>query len=174
MIYHAINQLPEDDYPIEEWRIIEHGHHADLLGQLESVFSLSNGYLGIRGSYDEVRPALESLADDGWSQVIVSNHVPELEEIVRDLGLRRYFTRVLSSALVGFEKPNPEIFRRALQLTLPGRPVWMIGDSERADCLPAHDLGIQAILVRAASSDFTLQAGDVLEAANIVRSGASS
>ena len=45
---------------------------------------------------------------------------------------------------------------------------------ERADCLPAHDLGIQAILVRAASSDFALQAGDVLEAANIVRSGASS
>ncbi len=59
MIYHAINQLPEDDYPIEEWRIIEHGHHADLLGQLETVFSLSNGYLGIRGAYDEVRPAHE-------------------------------------------------------------------------------------------------------------------
>lgn len=59
MIDHPLNQLPEGSYPVDEWRIIEHGHHDDLLGRLETIFSLGNGYLGIRGSYDEARPAHE-------------------------------------------------------------------------------------------------------------------
>ena len=59
MIHHPLNLLPEDSYPVEEWNFIEHGHHDDLLGRLETIFSLSNGYLGIRGSYDEARPAHE-------------------------------------------------------------------------------------------------------------------
>jgi len=49
--------LPERDFPADEWRLIERGHHDELLGRLESLFALSNGYLGIRGSYDEARPA---------------------------------------------------------------------------------------------------------------------
>lgn len=59
MIERTLNLLPEDSYPVDEWRIIEHGHHDDLLGRLETIFALSNGYLGIRGSYDEARPAHE-------------------------------------------------------------------------------------------------------------------
>ncbi len=59
MIYHPLNLLPEDSYPADEWRIIEHGHHDVLLGRLETIFSLGNGYLGIRGSYDEALPAHE-------------------------------------------------------------------------------------------------------------------
>ena len=57
MIPRPFRWLPEADFPADEWRLIERGHHDDLLGRLESLFGLSNGYLGIRGSYDEARPA---------------------------------------------------------------------------------------------------------------------
>jgi alpha,alpha-trehalose phosphorylase len=49
--------LPKDDFPADEWRIVEVGNHPELLGRVESLFALSNGYLGIRGSCDEPRPA---------------------------------------------------------------------------------------------------------------------
>ena len=57
MIPRPFRWLPERDFPADEWRLIEHGHHDELLGRLESLFTISNGYLGIRGSYDEARPA---------------------------------------------------------------------------------------------------------------------
>ncbi len=57
MIPRPFRWLPEHDFPADPWRLIERGHHDDLVGRTESLFALSNGYLGIRGAYDEARPA---------------------------------------------------------------------------------------------------------------------
>ena len=57
MIPRPFRWLPETDFPADQWRLIERGHHEDLVGRTESLFALSNGYLGIRGAYDEARPA---------------------------------------------------------------------------------------------------------------------
>jgi alpha,alpha-trehalose phosphorylase len=50
---------PEHVYPIDDWRIIERGFQADLIAQNETLFAVSNGYLGLRGNLDEGRPAFE-------------------------------------------------------------------------------------------------------------------
>ncbi|MFI6619526.1 HAD family hydrolase [Streptomyces sp. NPDC050528] len=91
--------------------------------------------------------ALEELAAAGWQHVIVSNHVPELDGLLRDLGLDRYFAAVVNSSLVGWEKPHRRIFEVALDRA--GRPerVWMVGDNPVADVAGARALGIPAILV---------------------------
>jgi putative hydrolase of the HAD superfamily len=123
------------------------------------------------GVYEDVVPALEGLAEDGWRHVIVSNHVPELAEIVRQLDLNEYFAAVVSSSRVGFEKPNPRIFLHALELAVADRPVWMIGDNVTADCLSVRDLGIDAILVRTDSAAFEPRARDLLVAVDMIRSG---
>ena len=119
--------------------------------------------------YDDVVPTLESLAAEGWRHLIVSNHIPELDQVVAQLGLDGFFTEVVSSARIGYEKPHPEIFRHALRAAVPGRPVWMIGDNPNADCLPAVDLGIQAILVRTPPGPFAPYAHDLRDAAHLIR-----
>ena len=97
--------------------------------------------------------ALEELTAAGWLHVIVSNHVPELDGLLRDLGLARHFAGVVNSALVGWEKPNPRIFEAALDRA--GRPerVWMIGDNPVADIAGAQALGIPGILVTPGRDD---------------------
>src|SRR5438270_1485533 len=43
-------------FPIEPWAVRETHLDLDRLAQLESVFALSNGHLGLRGNLDEGEP----------------------------------------------------------------------------------------------------------------------
>ncbi|MEX5712892.1 glycosyl hydrolase family 65 protein [Parafrankia sp. FMc6] len=43
-------------YPIESWSLTEHGLDIDDLARSESLFSLSNGHVGMRGNLDEGDP----------------------------------------------------------------------------------------------------------------------
>lgn len=54
-----LNPLPEDRFPVDEWKIIETSVDPDLVGRMETVFALGNGYLGMRGTYDEMAPISE-------------------------------------------------------------------------------------------------------------------
>ncbi|MGE0540860.1 MAG: HAD family hydrolase [Dehalococcoidia bacterium] len=107
-------------------------------------------YLGVAGwiVYDDVRPALAALRDRAWRHSIISNHVPELPDLVAALGLAEFFDHIFTSAVVGFEKPHPAIFQAAIQATEPARTAWMVGDSYVADILGAEASGLDAVLVR--------------------------
>ncbi|NDJ91257.1 glycoside hydrolase family 65 protein [Mycolicibacter kumamotonensis] len=48
--------IPEDYFPIEPWQLREARLDLDLLGQTESLFTLSNGHIGLRGNLDEGEP----------------------------------------------------------------------------------------------------------------------
>jgi putative hydrolase of the HAD superfamily len=103
--------------------------------------------------FDDVVPALDELRGRGWRHVILSNHVPELGELVAGLGLGAYFDVVLTSAEIGYEKPHPQAFAHALERCGgPGR-VWMVGDNPVADQRGAEAVGIPAILVRHDGAD---------------------
>lgn len=43
-------------FTIEEWCVREKELHFDILAQIESVFALSNGHIGLRGNLDEGEP----------------------------------------------------------------------------------------------------------------------
>ena len=49
---------PEHLFPADEWRAIERRWTAEFAARAETAFALSNGYLGVRGTPDEGRPAL--------------------------------------------------------------------------------------------------------------------
>jgi putative hydrolase of the HAD superfamily len=98
--------------------------------------------------FDDTVPALTRLAGLGWRHAILSNHVPELEQIVAGLGLDRHVEAVVCSAVTGYEKPHPEAFAQALRLRRNGEPVWMVGDNEVADVDGARAAGLRALLVR--------------------------
>jgi len=58
MLPREIIPLPEHIYPSDPWRIIETGFSDKHIGRAETIFSLSNGYLGVRGTFEEGRPGL--------------------------------------------------------------------------------------------------------------------
>src|SRR3970282_1887001 len=52
-------EIPRDIYPVDEWAVIETRLREDVVGRSESLFALSNGYLGVRGTYDQGGPRHE-------------------------------------------------------------------------------------------------------------------
>ena len=111
--------------------------------------------------YEDVIPTLEALRSLGWEQAILSNHIPELPDIVEALGLTTYVQAVLSSALMGYEKPHPQAFLQALAVFDYPQTIWMIGDNIEADILGAQAVGIPAILVRQEDSRATYMYPDL-------------
>ncbi len=59
MIGHAVgpNPLDRGRFPIEPWALTETGYRPDDLGVTETLFSVANGYLGMRGNPEEGRPS---------------------------------------------------------------------------------------------------------------------
>jgi putative hydrolase of the HAD superfamily len=118
--------------------------------------------------FEDTRPTLERLAASGWRHIVLSNHVPELPEIVAGVGLGDLVERVLTSAATGYEKPHPLAFDLAERAA--GRPErrFMVGDNPLADIRGAEEAGIPAILVRSppgggrslASAASLIEAGD--------------
>jgi alpha,alpha-trehalose phosphorylase len=47
------------DYPIEAWRLVERAYNPEFVEQTETLFALSNGYLGMRGSFEEGEPSYQ-------------------------------------------------------------------------------------------------------------------
>jgi putative hydrolase of the HAD superfamily len=120
--------------------------------------------------FEDVVPVLTALRKAGWRHVIVSNHVPELPDIVTGLGIRAFFSDVVTSGLVGYEKPHAAMFEAALRCAIPGAPIWMIGDDPECDCHPLAAFGANAILVRAAEPSFERHAADLRQAARLITS----
>jgi alpha,alpha-trehalose phosphorylase len=58
MLKREIVLLPEHLYPPEEWRLVEARYSDEYVDRAETIFALANGFLGVRGSFEEGRPAL--------------------------------------------------------------------------------------------------------------------
>jgi alpha,alpha-trehalose phosphorylase len=49
-------QPPDNPFDVEPWLVRERGLRLDMLARTESVFTLSNGHVGLRGNLDEGEP----------------------------------------------------------------------------------------------------------------------
>jgi len=95
-----------------------------------------------------VPEALESLRDQGLRLLVVSNSDGTVERGLAEVGLRGYFTAVVDSAIVGFEKPDPRIFEHALERAgVSGRRALHVGDLYHADVTGARAAGVNAVLL---------------------------
>jgi alpha,alpha-trehalose phosphorylase len=57
MIHRERIYPPQYVYPRDEWRFVEQEFYPRFLAQAETFFSTANGYLGIRGAFEEGQPA---------------------------------------------------------------------------------------------------------------------
>jgi len=95
-----------------------------------------------------VPEALQMLRNAGFCLVVVSNSDGTVEDGLASLGLRELVHGVVDSAVVGAEKPDPAIFRYALDLagTEPDRTLH-VGDLFSVDVLGARAAGLHAVLL---------------------------
>ena len=98
--------------------------------------------------FPDALPALRELAAAGYTLGIVSNFEAWLEVLLDRLGVAPLMSVVVVSGNEGIEKPDAEIFRRALdRLSAPPDRAVYVGDNPRIDVRPALDLGMGAVLV---------------------------
>ena len=51
---------PKYVYPVDEWRMVEKQYYPRFQAQMETIFSIGNGYLGMRGVCDEITPCTDN------------------------------------------------------------------------------------------------------------------
>ena len=101
-----------------------------------------------RGCIDEARPMLEQLAAH-YPMMLVSNFYGNIDEVLREYGIRHLFKGIIESAVVGVRKPNPTLFRLGIDaLELKPEEVLVVGDSLRKDIEPAEQLGCPALWLK--------------------------
>jgi putative hydrolase of the HAD superfamily len=99
--------------------------------------------------YEETYSALLELCNMGYDCYILSNHVPELDDIVEGLNIKPFIKHVYNSAIIGYEKPNSEIFRHLISdLDVHPSNIIMVGDNYISDIVGARSNGINAVLIR--------------------------
>jgi putative hydrolase of the HAD superfamily len=97
---------------------------------------------GVWLAYPECEEVLEEL-QQRYELAVVSSFDARLRMILRQLGLSKYFRSIFVSSELGVDKPDPEIFRRALRLS--GREateVLHVGDDPERDWKAARAVGL--------------------------------
>ena len=80
---------------------------------------------------------------------VVSNFYGNLDGILAEAKLDRFFDAVADSSRVGIFKPEAGIFEAALEkMHCAPESTAMIGDSLAKDCAPAHRLGMRTVWLR--------------------------
>ncbi len=97
---------------------------------------------GVWDLYPEVVDVLEKLRPH-FQLAVISNFDGRLRMILEQLGISKFFSQVFLSSEIGADKPDPEIFRRALRVVdLPLDQVLHVGDDPERDWKAATAAGL--------------------------------
>jgi putative hydrolase of the HAD superfamily len=110
---------------------------APNLGELDrdAYFEAVYGHFaeaGVWDAYPEVNQVLSNL-HGRFELAVISNFDGRLRMILEHLGLSKYFAHVFLSSELGADKPDPEIYHRALRLSSkqPNESLHVGDDPER-------------------------------------------
>ena len=80
---------------------------------------------------------------------IIANQIPGAEKRLEEMGIRRYFDVIVSSAEEGVAKPDPRIFNIALiRAGCTPEQAVMIGDRIDNDIVPAKQMGMKTVWIK--------------------------
>ncbi len=98
--------------------------------------------------FDDTLLALNELRTRNVQMGILSNFSPNLEDLLRKLGIHDYFRFFVVSSIVGVEKPDKKIFDLAVNAAnRPRSETLYIGDSIFHDMEGARAAGIAGVLI---------------------------
>lgn len=136
--------------------------HAPEEARGALMLRVANGFRDIKlwaRVLPETPPYLETLRGRGYFLGVISNSIGTIEEQLGRVDLLRYFHTVLDSAIVGVEKPHPEIFRLAMERArvAPSEAIF-VGDTHSTDVGGAQLAGIHGVLIDRVGAYPNLQA----------------
>ena len=99
--------------------------------------------------YPDACDTLTDLKARGYRLGIIANQNPGLEKRLEDWGLQQYFDVIVSSAEIGYAKPEREIFEKAFEMAgCMAEESVMVGDRLDNDMLPAKDIGMKTVWMK--------------------------
>ena len=97
---------------------------------------------GVWKLYPEVPEVLEKLGPR-FQLAVISNFDGRLRFILEHLGISKFFAHIFISSEIGADKPDPEIYRRALKfINLTPNEVLHVGDDSDRDWKAAAAAGL--------------------------------
>lgn len=97
--------------------------------------------------YDDTKMVLETLKERGYKHYLISNNYPELDVLMDQLDLSKYFEAQVISGKIGFDKPRKEIYEYALELAGNPEDRYMIGDNLKDDVHGSKACGFKTIFM---------------------------
>jgi len=98
--------------------------------------------------FDDVMPTIKELNGDGVTLGLISNIEREINPLLDELGLSGLLEVVTTSLEAGYAKPNPEIFRAALEKgKVKPQEAIFVGDQYQIDVLGSRAVGMKGILL---------------------------
>ncbi len=125
---------------------------VELSDRTDAALADLNAYHTVNNLWEyvpaDVPPALDGLRRLGLRLVVVSNANGKLRELMERVGLARRFDVMLDSAIEGVEKPDPRLFRIALDRA-GARPETTahVGDLYHIEVVGARAAGLRAVLL---------------------------
>jgi HAD superfamily hydrolase (TIGR01509 family) len=134
-----------------ETLVLAAGIPADRLGEVRDCLAQMHRERHLWSAVPaRTHHALERLRAAGLLLGVVSNSDGRADEALQAAGLRQYFDSVIDSSVVGLEKPDPRIFRAALDaLGVAAGETLYVGDIYEIDIEGARAAGIEAVLLSA-------------------------
>lgn len=135
----------------KQWRAVV--ERCATPATVDRLLTLSNGWRhDLELPYPHVEPTLAALADRYKLGVIANQSLGTRDRLERH-GLLKHLSLVIGSAEAGVSKPDPQIFRLALeQANCNPVAAVMVGDRLDNDIRPANELGMSGIHVRQGGS----------------------
>jgi FMN phosphatase YigB (HAD superfamily) len=146
------------DDEIESFRLIYTGKMLEAAGlphdsaSTEAVRTIYRGEIDAIGwnyrVFDDVMPALAALESHGIRRAVISNADADVTEFCLHLGFAKHMDVIVTSALVGWEKPDPRTFHAALDpLDVVAHDAIHIGDQALSDVVGARAICMGAALI---------------------------
>lgn len=127
--------LPADDVTVEKVK----SNFRDDTG--------AGKVLGFR-AYEEVPDVLEMLRKKKIITAVISNADSDITRLCLQMGFAEQMDLIVTSALVGWEKPDARTFYAALEpFNMPAPNVLHVGDQPDSDVLGARAVGMAAALL---------------------------
>ncbi|KAL2546847.1 Haloacid dehalogenase-like hydrolase (HAD) superfamily protein [Forsythia ovata] len=96
---------------------------------------------------DGAHETMSLLKDSGVKLAVVSNFDTRLRKLLKDLNVLDLFDAVIISSEIGYEKPDENIFKAALdQISVDASKAVHVGDDTKADKTGANAVGINCWL----------------------------
>jgi len=121
------------------------------LGRSGAVADMARSYLARRDAtikpFPEAVETVRWLRESGCRLALVTNGASSAQRSKVDrFGLADLFDAILIEGEVGYGKPDPRVYRRALDaLGVEGQDSWMVGDNPDWDVGPPQRLGVLGI-----------------------------